>query len=309
MLNRIEQKLTALIGDDLATRAHLSVVEAPRRSTALNPGEGVVVVSLSGMMPSPRFERDARSFSGTRSRRVMPVGFSARIDFFMRPDGNGAVQLADARNLMLEDMSLVCHGLARQDVSDGRAFAVAVPDPGFRVRGFAVETADIERDTVAQGLSGSILCRGTAEIWPPGVLQDEGEILGVDTTIASLPVAVSVGSAVVRAGQTAELRVRSLPASRMASVEPFATQPLQLAVTVAGDAPPAQRGTIAGGTAGAETGFRIIDVTPPETVITYHAPAGGIGATRIEYVAIHLATPDLHRGVFLGSTAIRLEPA
>ena len=74
------------------------------------------------------------------------------------------------------------------------------------------------------------------------------------------------------------------------------------------DAPPARRGAISGGVAGTETGFRVIDVTLPETSIGYQAPASGIDRTRLEYVAIHLATPDGQRGVFLGSAAVRLEP-
>jgi hypothetical protein len=114
---------------------------------------------------------------------------------------------------------------------------------------------------------------------------------------------------VVRAGETAVLKVRSLPTTRLITLEPRTDEPLRLAVTVLSDFPAAQRGTISGGTAGAETGFRIIDVAQPETTITYQAPGSGIDRTRIEYVAIHLATPDAHRGVFLGSTAIRLEPS
>ena len=41
---------------------------------------------------------------------------------------------------------------------------------------------------------------------------------------------------------------------------------------------------------------------------TYQAPAAPIARGRTEYVAIHLATPDGHRGIFIGSIAMRLEP-
>ena len=57
-----------------------------------------------------------------------------------------------------------------------------------------------------------------------------------------------------------------------------------------------------------ELGVRIIPAGDAETVIAYHAPEGSLGTTRTEYVAIHMATPDNRRGVFLGSAAVNLLP-
>lgn len=309
MLNRIEQKLAALLGDDLATRAHLSVVTPPGPPSGIDAGRGTVIVWVAETTLAALFERGTMAFEGNRSRRILPVRFTARIELFLRPAGNDTAQATAARNLLLEDLSLISHALARETVTNGKAFAVSDPDPGFKVLSFMLETGGINRDADGQFLTGALHYRGDAQIWPPGAQQQEGEIRALDTTIAPLPLEISLQNGVVRAGETAVLQVGALASTRLATLEPLTSQALQLAVTVLSDSPPAQRGTITGGAAGMQTGFRVIDVTDPQTTITYEAPASGIDRTRIEYVAIHLATPDAHRGVFLGSAAIRLEPA
>jgi hypothetical protein len=308
MLSIIEQKLTSILGDDLVGRAHLDVLEAP---TPLAPaaGRGAVLISIGEWTPATIFEREQFAFNGAQSRRVLPIQFKTQIDCVMHPAGNNAAQLASARDLLLTDVSLVSHGLARAEIQNGKGFAVADPDPGFRVLSFALETAAAIRD--ADATSGLLLAqlhyRGSAEIWPPGVVQDEGQILAIDTTSVSLPVEFTVNNPVLRAGQSATINTPSLPLTRLLT-QPTTRGPLQLAVTVLSDAPPAQRGVISSGSAGQETGFRIIDVAPQTTAITYQTPAAAIARMRIEYVAVHLATPDGHSGVFLGSVALRLQP-
>jgi hypothetical protein len=88
-----------------------------------------------------------------------------------------------------------------------------------------------------------------------------------------------------------------------------ATAPLALAVTVVSDLPAGLRGTIQSGDPGVETGVRIVPAGGAETIVSYHAPTGSLGAVRTEYVAFHLATPDKRTGVFLGSAAVNLIPA
>ena len=309
MLATIEQKLTSILGDDLAARAHVDVLEAPGPPTPA-AGRGAVLVALAELTPAPLFEREQFAFNGAQSRRILPLQFAINVDCAMRPAGNSGAQLASARELLLADVSLIAHGLARPELLNGKGFAVADPDPGFRVLTFALTTGAVIRDADATSglLSARLHYRGSAEIWPPGVTQDEGEILAIDTVSVALPLSIVASNPVLRAGQTAIVTTRSLPLSRLVTHTPTNRAPLQLAVTVLSDAPPAQRGTITGGSAGQEAGFRIIDVTPPQTAITYQAPAAAIARTRVEYVAVHLATPDGHRGVFIGSIAMRLEP-
>jgi hypothetical protein len=308
MLSIIEQKLTSILGDDLASRAHLDVIEAPTPPTPV-AGRGAVLVSIAEWTPAATFDREHFSFNGAQSRRLLPIQFKAQIDCLMHPAGNNATQLASARDLLLTDVSLVSHGLARTEIQNGKGFAVSDPDPGFRVLSFELEDAAAIRDVDATTglLSAQLHYRGSAEIWPPGTVQDEGQILAIDTASVSLPVEFTVNNPVLRAGQSALVNTPSLPLTRLLTTAPT-RGPLQLAVTVLSDAPPAQRGTISGGSAGQETGFRIIDVAPQTTAITYQAPAGAISRARIEYVAVHLATPDGHSGIFIGSTALRLQP-
>jgi hypothetical protein len=307
MLDTIEQKLTSILGDDLAARAHLDVIQAPLKAAPV-AGRGSLVVSVPEWTSSPLFEREQFAFNGARSRRVQPINFAARVDYLLRPAGNNAVQLATARELLLADVSLVSHGLARQTIHNGRDFAVADPDPGFRVLSFALTRAAVVRDLDAGGLmSAQLSYDGSAEIWPVGVTQDEGQILAIDTVSVALPLTLTAASPVLRAGGGTRIDARSLPDTRLGTSDPATRAPLRLAVTVLSDVSPAQRGTIGGGSAGQETGFRLIDVTPPATAIQYQAPAAAISRTRIEYVAVHLATPDGHRGIFVGSVALKLE--
>lgn len=309
MLSQLERKLTSLVADGLSLRTHLSVLEAPGPPPALDAGSGAVLVSLSELTPATTFERGQFSFNGTQSRRILPVGFAARIELFLRPTDATPAGLASARETLLDDLALTTHRLAEESLTSGRAFAVADPDPGFRVNSFLLEGGGIQRDAEQENLSGVLRYRGSAEVWPPGEARPEGEILAVDSVIVALPLEIDARDAVVHAGQSATIRVRSLGGRRLMTRDPRETQPLQIAVTVLSDAPPAQRGSISDGSAGVETGFRIIDLTPPDTSVTYQAPASGISRTRIEYVAIHLATPERRRGVFLGSAAVRLEPS
>jgi hypothetical protein len=306
MLSQIESKLTALIADRLTERTHLTVVQAPRPTASPGAGDGVVVVSLTDVTAATRFEPTQLAVNGTQSRRVMPSQFGARIDFIMRPENGPAG--AGARELLLDDMSLVSHGLAGEDFATGRAFTVADPDPGFRVRALLLDTGTISNVSDAGNLTGVLHYRGNGEIWPPGVTQQEGEIRAIQSTIVSLPLEIVARDLVVRAGQLATIRVRSLHGQRLLERDPRRTEPLRLALTVLSDAPPAQRGSITGGEPGTETGFVVVEATPPETSIQYQAPASGISRSRLEYIAIHLAAPDRQRGVFLGSAAVRLEP-
>ena len=308
MLSGIEGKLTSLVADALSTRTHLSALEAPGPAPALEAGKGAVLVSLAELTRAATFAPAQVAVDGARSRRVLPIEFGARVEFFLRPAQPDAAGLAAARELLLDDMALVSHGLGTQDVATGRAFASGGPDPGFHVTSFVLTTGGIARDLEAQHLSGALRYTGRGEIWPPGVTEPEGEIRSVDSVLVSLPLAIEARDAVARAGGSVTIRVRALGGRRQTSLQPPQAAPLRLAVTVVSDAPPAQRGAITGGVAGTETGFRVIELTPPETAIGYQAPATGISRTRLEYVAIHLATPTGQRGVFLGSAAVRLEP-
>ncbi len=308
MLSRIEGTLTSIVAEALTARPHLSALEAPGPAPALEAGQGAVLVSIADVTRAGTFAPAQSQVNGAQSRRVLPIEFGARVDFFVRPTGPAAADLAAARTLLLEDMSLVSHSLGATEVVTGQAFAAAEPDPGFHVTSFLLATGGIERDLAAQNLSGALRYSGRGEIWPPGVSEQGGTIRAVDPVLVSLPLTIEARDAVARAGQTVTIRVRALGGHRLTAPAPAPATPLRLAVTVLSDAPPAQRGAITGGAPGVETGFRVIGLTPPETAITYQAPASGITRTRLEYVAIHLATPTGQRGVYLGSAAVRLEP-
>ena len=311
MLGEIEKKLTAILGDGLVSRSHLQVVEGS--AAGPEPGKGVVQVSVTELAAQAFFDREQSSISSAAAgpaavRRILPLQMTARIAFSMRPSNNTQQALTAARGLMLDDISLSAHALAAEEVRDGIAFRTGAPDPGFEILSFLLQKGTLPGGLTAEILSAELLYQGTASIWPPGVSGAQGKISFVDPIIAALPLDTRVDAPAVRAGAGTRVRVRSPSGKRL--VDPAANQrsPLRLAVTVVSDLPFGQRGVIASGDPGAETGFRIVPAIEPETVIDYTAPSGSLGTTRVEFVAIHLATPDGHSGAFLGSVAVPLIP-
>src|SRR5215470_7550852 len=113
MLAAIERKLAAVLGDGLASRPHLSVIQAPAPTTAPDQGKGVLVASIGDVSSVARFEPDFASMSSgsTEARRVLPVSFTAVLEFFYTP-ATGPTGVSDARALQLDDLSLAAHLLA-----------------------------------------------------------------------------------------------------------------------------------------------------------------------------------------------------
>lgn len=308
MLSELERKITAVVGDSLSGRPHLTVLEAPAAAQGLQPGRGSVRVALSELTPQASFEAGSFTVEGgpgaRQSRRVLGVSFGARVEFQLRPADQSNEGLTAGRRLLLEDVSLVAHGLGAAGALAGGAFQTGAADPGFRVLTFALVKGQVGGEPVNQTLAGELLYGGDAHIWPPGAAEGAGEIRALDVTLAPLPLNVAA-EPLVKAGGQSEVRIAPVAGSRLAG---DARAPLQLAVGVVSDLPPAQRGRIDAGQPGATPGFRVVTAGEGETVVVYRAPTGDIGATRLEYVTVHLATPQGEAGIFLGSAAVRLAP-
>jgi len=302
MLAEIEKKIASLLADALATRTHLTVTQAPGPPAPDADGRGVAVVSVAEATPNPLFNREQFELSKNpmRSQRVLPLSFNATIDFAIRPTGNAA-GLTAARNLLLDDVALSSHFLADGKIRNGASFAVANPDPGFKVTEFALGKNVVNRDPQNGLLTARLECVGKGHIWPPGSIQREGEIKSIDVKMVPQPLTFTPLQPSVPVGQVLPLRVRGLPLRRGPA---DATSAFAVAVRVLSDVPPNQRGTIANGIAGAESNLRIVDATAPETELQYRAPASGVRNVRIEVVTIFFATPENKPGAFLGAVPI-----
>jgi hypothetical protein len=304
MLAELENKTAALIADSMAARNHLRVVAAPGPPIPAADGLGVAVVSLSEAITGGEFQAD-RFVSQTQppqTRRVLPLSIVADIDFAMRPT-NTPAGLAAARTLLLEDVSLVSHFLSGDGIRGGVAFNIDNPDPGFRVHSFRVTKDVVGRDVQQGMLTARIGCQGQVEIWPPDQVSKEGRIDAVQSVIVPQPIEILPRQPVAALGGAVRLQLRGLPVARRAGppVEPFA-----LSVRVLSDVPPNQRGTIGNGVAGAEADSRIVSVTGSSTDVQYVAPATGVNGMRVEFVSVHIATPEGKAGTFLGSVAVRV---
>jgi hypothetical protein len=308
MLNELERRLTALVGDALAVRTHLDVVQAPAAGPP-DPGEGQVEVALVDVAPVDGFERSRIAFLGTpdapSSRVVLPLTFRARLGFSVRRGGQ-VDDLPSARSLLLEDLSIAGHVLAAPAVRDGSAFRTEGVDAGFDVRCFELRRSSVEPDGETATLRAQLSYGGEASIWPVTPPGPEGVIRRQDTVIAPLPIEIAVDPPAVRAGDTARLRIEGIDARRLVDLEPDARAAAALALRVVSDLPPAQRGVILSGADGAETGVRIVQLTGPPAIVEYRAPSGNLGSTRLESVAVHLATADGAVGALLGSATVRL---
>jgi hypothetical protein len=304
MLNAFELRLTALIADKMSQRTHLSVIGSPVPAAAPGAGKGRIVVAVGEFTPGNGFRPEVirERTAPPESKRVLGLQGTVHLTFQMQPASSNAPDVAGARTLMLEDISLVSHALADDAISVGTAFDDG-SDAGFRVLSFLLNNGNGVSSAVPAPLSGELLYSCLAEIWPPVAPQPARTISGISTVITPLPLNGTGVEQIVSAGKSITLRVNSLPKQRPAAAGQPAI-PLSLAIKVLSSVPPGSRGTITSGAAGAETGVRIVPVTQPETSITYQSPALANGE-RVEYVAIHYATPDNKAGVFLGSVAVR----
>ena len=305
MLDELERKLTALVADALAARAGIAVAQAV--GTPPTPaGDGAVAVGLRALAPEPVFNNDLfRIEEGPTSRRVFAVRFTAALEFARKAASEDPEPLAQARSALLRDVSLVAHAFGALPPADGQAFQSDGPDPGFAVHVFGFSSGAL--DTAREGtvLRGTVSYDGVALIWPPGPAEPEGTIESVAPLLEALPFTIVPDDPVVSVGGSTTVRIRTVTGQR-APAGGGAAEPPRLALRVVSDLPPAERGAIATGTAGAETGVRIVPATEPETAVAYQAPTGDVGTTRSEQVAVHVARPDGSRGLFLGSAAIVL---
>jgi hypothetical protein len=312
MLSDLEGKVTAVVGDALGDRPGLSVVRAAGPVAVPGAGTGIVRVGLSELTPEPGFEPGQVAFSGSAgavtSRRVLPVGFTASIEFARVPAADDDVSRVAGRSLLLEDISLTAYALGSPDVRSGGAFAVSGADSGFAVRSFDFGTGAADVDLATGTLSGRLQYVGRAEIWPSAAPTPEWVIRSADVVTGVLPLTVTVDDPAVPRGGTTTVRIGTALGTRLTDPATGAREAVRLAVTVASDLPPAERGTITTGDAGAETGTRIVTVTDPKTAVVYAAPTGDPGPVRMEHVQVRLAAPDGRPGVLLASVAILLAP-
>ena len=301
MLAAIENRLAALIGNGLASRTHTHVVRTAGPNP--DPGKGRVLVTLSGVDEDPSFPVDLFSLGqGTPLKapvqRVVKVRLHAQVDVTVTPVTAADSDAQAARDLALDDCATIIYVLHQEDVYSGKAFVTADADPGYTVHSFV-----FEKVTMNGAAAASVLFSGTSDIWPAGSTADGGMIAALDRILVPLPIKIAVDQAALVAGGATPVRVPSFAPTRLAA---GARTPASLAVSVMSDAPPAQRGTVPEGTAGPETGLRILPVASPATVFSYHAPAANPGPARWEYIQVHLATADLQRGTLLGTAAVRI---
>jgi hypothetical protein len=316
VLDGLERKLVAVVGDAMAGRSHLDVVQLAGPGDEPAAGRVAVRVGVESVSPETGFDRDVIALSGPKeaplSRRVLPVRFTAAARFAARPEGTAATQRAAARTLLLGDVSAVAHALAAAPFLAGAAFDSA-GDPGFEVTAFSLAGGDLDpvptEGTVEGLLAATVRWDGRARVWPISPPEPEGVVRGVDVELVPVPLALSTRDPVVRQGGSTIVTIDGVAGRRITGLDPPTDEPIAIAVSVTSDLPPADRGRIDGGAAGTPEGVRVVPVTGLGTTVTYSAPTASLGATSVEFVAVHLATREGERGAFLDALPIRLVPA
>jgi hypothetical protein len=311
MLSQFEQKVTAVVADAIPARPGLRVFAAPGPPDALANGSARVVVALRELTPAATFARDDIAASRTKPitlRRVMPLRFALDVRLRVRPDGTTAQALTDARATLLDDVSRAIHALHDDLLRGGQNFDVEGDDPGFSVTSFVLAAANVQPELVGELVAADLRYVGNAEIWPPNVTEPGDEIADVDVIAAAQPLRITAGPSRLAAGGTSTIRIQSIHGTTFQK-ERDPRLPLQLAVHVVSDLPPADRGTIANGTPGA-AGLQLVTVNVKQGVATidYVAPQS-VSRSLAEMVVVHFALPDKTAGVLLGSVTITVEKA
>ena len=314
MLSELEARLVPVVGDLLAGRAGVSVMQAGGAPAPLGAGAGRVAVGLAdaapdigrGFAPGDRLPPTGDPPAATR---VLPLTASVAMAFSRRAASTADTDLRAARRALLEDVTLVVHGLDDQPVRTGAALAAANPDPGFSVLDFSLTKLTVAPAPTGEEQAASVTYAARLLVWPPGTAGEVGIVSAVDALVEALPLQISAEPSVLAAAGMASVRIRGVTGTRLSDVDTGAREPVLLAVGVRSDLPPADRGTLHGGTAAAVAGFRIVPVAEPETTVSYTAPAGPFGAVRGEEVVVCLATVGGGVGIRLGSVAVGLRAA
>lgn len=316
MLDGLERKLVAVVADAVMDRDRLDVVQLAGPGDDPVGGRTVAGLGVEAVAPETGFDRDVIEISGSEaapvSRRVLPVRFTATARFATRPVGPTTGERTAARLQLLGDVSAVAHALDDTRFIAGAAFAVT-GDPGFAVRAFRLSAGEFDPDPVAGDdpalLRAVLRWEGRAAIWPTAPPAAEEVVRAVDVELTAVPIALSAREPVVRQGGSTVVTIAGVAGRRTTGGDPPASEPIAVAVSVTSDLPPADRGHVEGGTAGTEPGVRVVPVAASGTAVTYTAPSATLGAVRVEFVSVHLATTEGARGVFIDALPIRLVPS
>jgi len=313
VLSEFEALLVAVASDLLAARPGLEVAQAGGAPSPLGAGAGLVQIGVTAAAPDgPRgFSPGDRLPPVTEPHqvRVVPLHVDVTATLSRRAPAADDAALREARRLLLEDVTLLVHALDDPKVRDGASLRGATADPGFRVGEFALAGVTVAPTPVGDQQAATITYAGRLLVWPPGEAEEIGTVAAVDPIIEALPLTLAAEPARVPVGGTARVRIRGVTGTRLVDPDTGARSPARLAVGVASQLPPADRGAVTTGTAAAVAGFRIVPLIEPETVVEYAAPAGPLGTVRLEEVVVHLAVTGESGetvGVRLGSVALPL---
>jgi hypothetical protein len=312
VLSEFETRLVARVAELVAARAGLSVAQAGGAPPALPSGEGRVLIGVADVAPdstrgfAPGDRRPEAEFPPAVRIRVVPVRATVTLAFRRRGASASDADLRAARRTLLEDVTLVLHGLDAETTRTGANLGGAGPDPGFAVGEFVLSDVTVSAAPTGDEQTATASYLARLLVWPPGETAEVGIVSAVDALLEAQPLQITVDPPVLAAGGTATVRIRGVAGSRLSDVDTGVREPVRLAVGIRSDLPPADRGTVTGGTAGAVAGFRIVPVTGAETVVSYAAPAGPLGTVRGEEVVVHLAVIGDQVGVRLGSVSVGL---
>jgi hypothetical protein len=308
VLSALQHRVTAVVADLLATRPGLSVVEAGAPPGVLALGAGVVQVAVASVLPPAEDDfaagRVLPPASSSQRVRVVRVDALVRTTFARRAGDAGDAALRQARSALLDDVTLVVHGLDDAAARSGGTFAGDDADPGFRVLGLSLASVDLPADPTSDIQHAAAAYTADVLVWLPGTGGILDRIPAVDMVLEPLPLTVTAAPRTVVPGGTARITVEGVAGSRLVDVATRAREALSLAVGVRSTRPPAQRGVISDGVAATVAGFRVVAVTAPRTVVTYTAATdGGPGH---EDVVVHLAGPGGTVGLALAAVTLQL---
>jgi hypothetical protein len=308
MLSGFEGRVVAVVADLLATRANVAVVRAGGSPAPLADGSGRIEIGVvsAGTDTDRAFSPGGTLVWPADSQRVVPLTAQVRASFTRKASGGQDAQLLTARTALLDDVTLVLHGLDTAAAHGGTGLDGAAADPGFKVLGFDLADVTVAPAPVGAVQQAAVSYNSRLLVWPPGTTETPDRIAVVDAVVETLPLGITADPPVVTAGSNALVRIYGVNGSRLVDADSDAREKVRLAVGVRSDLPPADRGAISGGVPAAVAGFRIVPVTQPQTVVIYTAPAAGPAH---EEVLVHLAQPAGGVGVVLGAVALAVRAA
>src|SRR5262249_50893998 len=117
---------------------------------------------------------------GGQQARAARLAVEVRASFARRATQVQADALLAARSALLDDVTLVVHGLDTALIHGGTGLDSAEPDPGFRIVGLDLADVTVAPEPTDDTQTATVRYTGRVMVWPGGAGETPGRIVATE---------------------------------------------------------------------------------------------------------------------------------